>query len=266
MKQPPPTAASILVTKEGPLLWLTLNRPDRLNAVSRSLYEGLSSAVLAAEGDAAVRAVLLTGAGHAFCAGADLKAYAEEPPSDHERRAYVRAAQRANLVLQRCSRPVIAAVNGAAVGAGLELALSCDFIVVALDAKLRLPEIALATFFGGGITYTLPRRVGLGRAKELLLLGDLFSGAAAAEMGLANAAVPADQVAGAARELAARAADQAPISMRLAKRLLSRAPEMSTNAVLRAEARALLTCMRTKDWGKGVAAQRKGHAPRYSGE
>jgi enoyl-CoA hydratase len=161
---------------------------------------------------------------------------------------------------------VIAAVNGAAVGAGLELALSCDFIVVADDAKLRLPELALGTFFGGGIAHTLPQRIGLARAKQLLFLGDFFTGSEAATLGLAYAAVPTLAVHDAARALAGRLARLAPIPVRLAKRLLDRAPLMGRSAVMRSEERALATCMGTRDWAEGVAAHREKREPRYVGE
>ncbi|MBR9989155.1 MAG: enoyl-CoA hydratase/isomerase family protein [Gemmatimonadetes bacterium] len=251
---------------DGHVRSLTLNRPDRLNAVSRALYEALTSAFEYAGKDDAVRCIILTGSGRAFSAGADLKAHAETPPTAAERKRYARAAQRANAAIQQCPKPVVAAVNGAAVGAGLELALSCDFIVVAEDAKLRLPELALGTFFGGGVAHTLPQRVGHARARELLFLGDFVSGARAAEIGLADVAVPADEVVDAAGELAARLAERAPVPMRLAKRLLGRAPRLSRRALMREEAAALAECMGTRDWEEGIAAFRERRAPRYTGE
>jgi enoyl-CoA hydratase len=255
----------ILTERRGAVLWITLNRPDRLNAVSQPLYEQLLEAVREAERDAGVRVLVLTGAGRAFCAGADLKAHAETERTDRERRAYARAAQRANLALQRCTRPVVAAVNGHAIGGGLELALSCDFIVVAADAKLRFPELALGTFIGGGVTYTLPERVGMARAKELLFFGDFLSGERAAAMGLANRAAPAAEVPGLAATLADRLAAQAPIPLLHAKRLLRRGRRSSRRAVLAAEARALASCMGTEDWKEGIAAHREKRAPVYRG-
>jgi enoyl-CoA hydratase len=253
----------VLIERRGPVLWLTLNRPHRLNAVSLPLYRGLVRAL--AEVDEDVRVVVLTGAGRAFCAGADLKAHAEQPLTAKQRRSYVRAAQRANLLLQRGPRPVIAAVNGPAIGGGLELALSCDFIVVASDARLRLPEIALGTFVGGGVTYTLPERVGMARARELLLLGEFFTGEQAEAMGLANRAVAAARVQATALEMAGKLAAMAPVSMTLARRLLRRARRMSRRQLLEAEARALETCMSTDDWREGVIAHREKRTPRYTG-
>ncbi|MGD8277984.1 MAG: enoyl-CoA hydratase/isomerase family protein [Gemmatimonadota bacterium] len=176
-----------------------------------------------------------------------------------------RSGSGANLALQRCRKPVIAAVNGPAVGAGLELALSCDFILVATDAKLRFPELALGTFVGGGVTHTLPERVGMARARELLLLGDFFSGEQAAAIGLANRAAPAEQIAELAAALAERLARQAPIPVAHAKRLLRRARRLSRRGLMAEEARALAECMGTEDWKEGIAAQREKRAPGYEG-
>jgi enoyl-CoA hydratase len=159
----------------------------------------------------------------------------------------------------------VAAVNGPAVGAGLELALSCDLVVVAADAKLRLPEVALGTFIGGGVTRTLAQRVGLARAREILYLGDFFSGDAACAMGLANRAVPATQVLGTSLTLARRLAHVAPVSLRHLRRILRDADRMTDAQVMRAEARALEACMSTEDWREGVQAFAEKRPPRYQG-
>lgn len=256
----------ILTDRSGPILRITLNRPDRLNAVSLPLYRSLLEALDAVADDPEIRAVVLTGAGRAFCAGADLKAHAESDLSIEDRHRYAHTAQRANFALQKCARPVVAAVNGAAVGAGLELALSCDFIVVAEDAKLRLPEIALGTFVGGGVMHTLPERVGPAKAREILLLGGFFSGGDAARMGLALRAVPTADVPAEADRLASRLAAQAPVSMALARKLLRRAPRMRRREVMAAEARSLEKCMATADWREGIAASREKREPLYSGQ
>lgn len=257
----------ILVDRRGGVLRITLNRPDRLNAVDLPLYNGLAETLRNVADEDGVRAVVLTGAGRAFCVGADLKAYdGRGRPTAPARRRYVRAGQQANRLLQACPRPVIAAVNGHAVGAGLELALSADLIVVAREAKLRFPEVGLGTFIGGGVTYTLPQRVGLARAKELILLGRFFHGADAVALGLANRAVPGDEVLDTALALAAELARKAPLSVRLAKRLLNGAADRPSDATLAAEADALLECMETRDWEEGVAAFAEDREPRFTGE
>lgn len=259
-------AATVLYERKEAIASLTLNRPDRLNAVSLELYSAFLEKLTMAERDRDVRAIIVTGAGRAFCAGADLKAHAEGTGDAAARQRYIRTAQRVNHRLQTLPKPVVAAVNGPAVGGGLELALSCDFIVAAEDAKLRLPEVVLGTFVGGGVTYTLSERVGMGKAKELLFLGDFFSGREAEQMGLANRAVPAFMVREAAMELARRLAGGAPMSMALVKRLLRDAALMPPRAAMRAEARALARCMATADWREGIAAFAEKRPPKYTGE
>lgn len=260
-----PGGREILASREGGLLTLTLNRPHRLNAVNLPLYARLVAELEAAEADRRIRCVIVTGNGRAFCAGADLKAHAEQPMTEEARDRYVRTAQRANHLMQTMGTPVVAAVNGHAIGAGLELALSADFAVVAEEAKLRLPEIALGTFLGGGVVYTLAERVGVLKARELVCLGDFFSGAEGARMGVVNRAVPADEVLPAGQELAARLARRAPIPLAAAKRLIGPAGSLTREQALERERAALEEIFRTADWAEGVAAFREGRAPDYRG-
>jgi enoyl-CoA hydratase len=255
----------VLEERDGPVLTLTLNRPRRLNAVNAELYEALLDGLRRGEAHPDVRVVVLTGAGRAFCAGADLKAHAERPPEPRDRARYARLAQRVNRRLQLGPLPVIAAVNGAAVGAGLELALSADFMIVAEDARLRLPEVALGTFVGGGVVYTLAERVGVLKARELIYFGDFVSGREAAEMGVANRFVPGERVVDEAREDARRLAERAPLSLAAAKRLIGPAGTVSRGRALREEARVLIELFGTEDWAEGVAAFREGRSPRYRG-
>ena len=255
----------VLASQEDALLTLTLNRPHRLNAVNLPLYEKLVAELERAAADRGVRCVILTGSGRAFCAGADLKAHAESPMSEKERARYVRTAQHANHLIQTMGTPVVAAVNGHAIGAGLELALSADFALVSEDAKLRLPEVALGTFLGGGVVYTLAERVGVPKAREIVYLGDFFSGAEAARMGVVNRALPANEVLPAARQLAERLARRAPIPLAEAKRLIGPAGTMSREQALERERAALEEIFRTADWAEGVAAFRAGRTPDYQG-
>lgn len=255
----------VLASRDGALLTLTLNRPHRLNAVNLPLYEALVEGLERAEGDPAVRCVILTGSGRAFSAGADLKAHAESPMSEEERARYTRIGQDANHLIQKMGTPVVAAVNGHAIGAGLELALSADFALVAEDARLRLPEVALGTFLGGGVVYTLAERVGVLKAREIIFLGDFFSGTEAAEMGVVNRALPAGEVLAAARELAGRLARRAPIPLAAAKRLIGPGGTISREEALDRERAALEEIFRTEDWAEGVEAFRDGRSPSYRG-
>ncbi len=247
------------------VLVLTLNRPDRLNAVSYPLYEALVEALAEADRDDGVRAVVITGTGRAFCVGADLKAHAGDEPTRAERRQYGKMAQRANRAVQRIAKPVVAAVNGHAVGAGMELALSCDIIIVAEDAKLRFPELALGTFVGGGVTYTLPRRVGTAKANELLLLADFFTPREAEQMGMVNRVVPTADVMPTALLIAGRLATRAPIPVRHAKALLHASHRLGRRAAMRREADALLACMESEDWREGIRAFHDRRDPEYHG-
>ncbi len=270
MAQPSESAGAadepLLVTRADAILLLTLHRPDRLNAVSLPMYERLAAELRGASDDPSVRCVVITGAGRAFCVGADLKSHGEGPPTGEERRRYVRIAQRVNRRIQLGPKPVVAAVNGHAIGAGLEMALSADFMIVAEDAKLRFPEISLGTFVGGGVVYTLAERVGTLKARELVYLGDFFSGADAARLGVANRAVPAGEVVDAAMALARRLAGQAPRSLAYAKRLIGPAGTMSRAEALRREARALEKVFGTRDWKEGVEAFHEKRPPRFTGE
>jgi enoyl-CoA hydratase len=194
-----------------------------------------------------------------------LKAHAERRQTPEERREYIETGQRVYRAIQTLPQPVIAAVNGHAIGAGIELALSCDFVVMAEDAKLRLPEATLGTFIGGGTAFTLCRRVGYARAAELILLGEFFSGRDAFEMGLANRLASAEDVVPTAIDLAGRLARNAPISMRLSKQVLDRAGQLGPDGTMQAEAAALDECMASEDWREGVRAFAEGRTPVYRG-
>jgi enoyl-CoA hydratase len=258
-------ASEILARGEGAVRILTLNRPDRLNAVSQGLYDRLAAALATADADPDVRCIVLTGAGRAFCAGADLKAHAEGRPDEEARARYTAVAQEVNRRIQTSGTPLVAAVNGHAIGGGLELALSADFMIVASDAKLRLPEIALGTFVGGGVTYTLAERVGVLKARELIYFGDFFSGADAAAMGLANRAVPAEEVLATALAWAERLSKLAPIPLAAAKRLMRTAGTLPRDEALERERRALEEIFGTEDWQEGIDAFHEAREPRYRG-
>ncbi len=242
-----------------------LNRPDRMNAVSLQLYRSLDAELATLSENPEVRAVVLTGAGRVFCVGADLDAHAAGPGSAEAKRTYVEAAQAAARRIQTLPLPVVAAANGHAIGAGLELLVACDLAVVATDAKLRFPEVGLGTFVGGAVTASLERAVGRARARELLLLCPMFTGAEALDMGLVNRAVPSDQVLPEAVSMAIELAGKAPLSLTLAKDLLCRTPRLDLESVLDLEAEALLRCMETSDWREGVEAFQEKRDPRFEG-
>ena len=256
-------ASPVLADYDGAVLRLALNRPERLNAVSEELYLELLARLAMAERDRHIRCILLTGTGRAFCAGADLKAHHRKTRTRAEREAYVHLGQRVCAKLQRIGVPVVAAVRGYALGAGAELAVSADFLVIADDAEMGFPEVSLGTFVGGGVTTRLPRLVGLRRATELIILGQRFTGRQALEWGLAYAAPCGTQLDQVAVELAAQLATKAPLSIARMKRRLAETTGLEGS--LAGEASDLLAVMETEDWAEGVAAFAEGRKPSFRG-
>jgi enoyl-CoA hydratase len=245
------TARFVEAWIDGPVLQVRLNRPDRLNAVSEEVYDALHEALDLADGPD-VRVVVLSGAGRSFCAGADLKAHASRPRTGTELRAYVWSGQDVNRRLQRLRQPVVVAVHGHAIGAGAELALSGDLIVCADDAVIRLPEVELGSFVGGGVTHRLPRLVGSQRAAALLLLGQPMTGTQAAAWGVALEAVPPARLLDRVDELARLLASRPTASMQLAVDALRRGPSLSLDDALALEGNALIAQIGTEDWQQGV--------------
>lgn len=256
---PPP----VLVGQTGATLTLTLHRPERLNAVSEPMYQELAGALRRAEADPSVRVVVLRGSGRAFCAGADLRAHAGRERTLDERRQYAELAAEVVSTVAGIGKPVVAVVHGYAFGAGAELAVSADFLLAAEDTVLAFPELSLGTYVGGGVTRRLPELVGLVRARELLFTGRRFSGAEAAQWGLAHRAAPAELLDAAVTELVDRLAAAAPVPAGLLKQQLGRPTELEQ--VLRDEVAALVRCMGTADWREGLAAFAGKRPPEFEG-
>jgi enoyl-CoA hydratase len=253
---------TIELLADGALATIRLNRPERMNAVVEEMYTEIRNALERVGADPEVRCLILTGTvlrrggveKQAFCAGADLKKHSAGERDAHERRRYIELAHNATRSLYDFSKPVIAAVNGPARGAGTEMALCCDFLLMAEEATLALPETGLGTFVGGGITHLLPRLIGIARAKELVYTGRVIDGRTAVELGLARACYPVAQLNDEARALGRAIAERAPISIALAKRLLQRAPGLEYAAALDHETEAILRCMESEDWKEGIRA------------
>jgi enoyl-CoA hydratase len=253
----------VLSSRNGRVLTLSLNRPDRLNAVSSELYTQLIAGLDRAEADPEIRAVVITGEGRAFCVGADQKAHSAGSRTSEDQREYVDLGQQACLRIQTVSVPVVAAVNGFALGAGAEMATSADFLLMAEDAEMGFPEASIGTFVGGGITHRLPRLIGLRRATELLFLGHRFTGTDAAAWGLAYACTSGSELPARAQDLAAELAAKAPISLARMKNALRSDP--SLDQALKHEADDLLNAMDTQDWAEGLAAFSERRTPNFEG-
>jgi enoyl-CoA hydratase/carnithine racemase len=186
--------STVLTEDRGAVRIITLHRPERLNAITEQLITDLNAALAAAHADPRVRAIVLTGAGRAFCAGDDLHEYADQASSREATQAYVEQLQQVtrHIVLGRV--PVVAAVHGWAVGGGFEWVLDCDLVVVGESARGFFPEMALGLFVTGGVTAILPRIVGLSRARQLLLLGERIDSVQMLDWGIAHWRVADEEV------------------------------------------------------------------------
>ena len=197
-------------TADG-LAWIALNRPGALNAITPDVLRGLAAALARAETDTEVRALILTGTGKAFSAGADIAWLRGVAPV--EVRAFARLAVDVTTRIERCGKVVLAAINGDAVGGGLELAEACMLRLAAPHARLGHPEVRIGALAGFGGTTRLPRLIGKGRAAELLLTGRLVSAVEAERLGLVNRVVPTEQLLPAAEALAREVLAQAPLAV-----------------------------------------------------
>jgi enoyl-CoA hydratase len=256
------SAPRILVRRDQAVVTLTLNRPDKLNAIDGAMLDALDEALAKIERDREIRAVILTGAGRAFSAGADIKEWTALSPLEFARSWGLRG----HALFDRLAAlppPVIAAINGIAFGGGLELALCADIRIAGEQARLGLPEVTIAALPGWGGTHRLPRLIGPGRAKHMILTGQPIDAARAEAWGLVSEVVAAESLPARARELAAQIAGNAPLAVQASKRLIDAALPLAPAATLETHAGAL--CGGAEDAREGRASFLERRPPRYQG-
>lgn len=253
------------VVIEGGVATLTLDRPAALNALTIPLKVALVEALARIAADDAVRAVILTGGGRAFCAGQDLaeRDAADAPPLDEELRDRYEPIVRAMVGLDR---PIIAAVNGVAAGAGASLALACDLRIAAESARFVLAFGRIGLVPDSGATWFLPRIVGSARAAELALLDPTIDAAEALRIGLVSRVVADAELLPTARAVAAGLVGRAPLAVAATKRLLSQAWTTDLEGALAAERAAQGALGASRDHAEGLAAFREKRPPRFTGE
>jgi enoyl-CoA hydratase/carnithine racemase len=240
---------------------VTLNRPDRLNAFTGGMGDVLGRAYAACDADDGVRVVVVTGAGRAFCAGADMEPDTFAAPTGDEF-----TSSPVDPPAWEVRKPVIAAINGPAIGIGLTLAMQCDIRLVAEDAKLGFVHVRRGVIPDAHSHWTVPRAVGFARAADLLLTGRTFIGREAAELGLVSRALPAADVLTTALEIARDiAVNTAPVSVALSKRLLWASPTLDRDEVGRLETEYHRRVMGTPDAREGVLAWLERRDPRWTG-
>jgi enoyl-CoA hydratase len=256
------SAPRIVAERDGAILTLTLNRPDKLNAIDGAMLDALGEMLGGIERNAEIRAVILTGAGRAFSAGADIKEWTALTPLEFGRSWGLRGHALFDR-LAALAPPVIAAINGIAFGGGLELALCADIRIASTEARLGLPEVTIAALPGWGGTQRLPRLIGAGRAKHMILTGQPIDAARAEAWGLVSDVVAADALLARAQELATQIAANAPLSVQASKRLIDAALPVTPAATLESHAGAL--CGSTEDAKEGRASFLERRPPRYQG-
>jgi enoyl-CoA hydratase len=258
------TLANVLYEKRGAIAYVTLNRPKVLNALNTSTWKDLRTAFEDARDDTAVRGVILTGAGDkAFIAGADISELAHASAIDAERSS--RLGQGVLDLVENLGKPVIAAINGFALGGGCETAMACTIRIAVELARIGQPEVKLGLLPGGGGTQRLPRLVGKGRALQLVLSGGMISAVEAWRIGLVNEVVPAADLIPRAEAILKEIAANAPLAVQYSLEAVNRGLDTNQSAGLALEAAYFGLCAGTEDKKEGTSAFLEKRAPQFRG-
>jgi 2-(1,2-epoxy-1,2-dihydrophenyl)acetyl-CoA isomerase len=258
---------SIDVTEDSGIVTITLNRPDKLNALVGHMRRDLAEALEQAGSERTVRVVVITGSGRAFCAGGDLERAAElmDQGDSEEFARLLGAARRVVTAIRQMTKPVVASINGPAAGAGCNLALACDLRIAAASATFTQSFVKIGFHPDWGGTYFLPRLVSPNKACELFFLGDTIDAQEAMRLGLLNWVVPNEELAAATRKLAERLRDAPPISVAAAKQAVYASSHQDLETMLRYEVEAQMRCFESRDGKEGVHAFLERREPRFTG-
>ncbi len=256
---------TIRVEREKNVAWIILNRPHRLNALNDVMMEELGDILNIVDDDPGVRCVIITGEGdRAFSVGADITLFPKATPTMAN--TFSLKGQKVFSLIEEMSKPVIAAINGYALGGGLELALACDFRVAAEHAELGSPEINIGIIPGWGGTQRLVRIVGLSNAKRLVMLGERISAEDAFKMGLVDKVVPYERLREETLNLATKLAEGPPIALQYAKYALNFGSQAPLEVGLRLESALMALLFSTKDVKRGIEAFMSKSKPEFKGD
>lgn len=268
----------LIFETEDNVATVTLNLPGKLNALSQAITAGLWRAIDDARSDDSIRALVITGVGRGFCSGADVEGLAaatggtaaainEAPPVEAKPKASpeMRSLVDIPAALLQLPIPVLGAINGVAAGGGLSIALACDIRIASQDARFAAVWVKRALMPDLGISYTLPRAVGLSKACEMIFSGDIIDAAEAERIGLVSKVVPPEQLLSTTMELAKRIAKGPPMAIQYAKEVLYKAQDMDMEATVKLEAVNFAKCMRSEDAREGVRSFLEKREPDFKG-
>lgn len=247
----------VLLEHQGPVSVVTLNRPERLNAMGQALLTELHAVLVAAQHEATTSVVVFTGAGRAFCAGDDLQEFEAQSQTASAAQQMCDAIQQITRDLMFGSKLVVGAVHGYAVGGGFEWMLNCDLVVAAEDLVAFFPEMGLGHFVTGGVTHLLPQGVGYQRAMELFVLGERLDAQRLLQLGLVNRVVPTAQVLDVAMELARQVATRSTHATQRLKRVMTSQLSAQLAGALEQERQAALACFAHPDTAQRISARQQ---------
>jgi enoyl-CoA hydratase/carnithine racemase len=257
---------TIIYRKDRGVAKIILNRPEVLNSQNRTMLQEIGAALDDAENDTAVRVVIITGSGKAFCTGVDLKFAQEELTTSQAEQDFFRLGNKMVLrKIENLPKPVIAAVNGYTMAGGFEILTVADLAIASEEAVISDQHMKLGLLGAGGAAYRVPLLIGIRKAKELILTGDSLTGKEAAQIGLVNRAVPAAQLESTVEDLAAKLAEKSPVAMRISKALINQSAEVDIEARLELILMSCLVGANSEDRDEGIQAFNEKRKPVFKG-